>query len=92
MPVASTLVAEVAPARRRGLLVVILESFWAWGSILAALIAFLLIPRFGWQAGFIAGALPAFYAFVLRRSLPESPRFLLRSGRAAEAAVKDSPP
>ena len=87
LPVASTLVSELAPAHRRGLLVVFLESFWGWGSILAALIAFLLIPRFGWQAGFIAGALPAFYAFVLRRSLPESPRFLLRAGRVAEAAI-----
>jgi putative MFS transporter len=87
LPIASTLVAELAPAAQRGRLVVILESFWAWGSILAALIAFLLIPRFGWQAGFLAGALPAFYAFYLRRHLPESPRFLLRAGRAQEAAV-----
>jgi MFS transporter, putative metabolite:H+ symporter len=77
----------VAPARHRGFLVVILESFWGWGSILAALIAFLLIPRFGWQAAFLAGALPALYAFTLRRALPESPRFLLSAGRAAEATV-----
>lgn len=87
LPVASTLVAEWAPARQRGLLVIILESFWTWGSILAALIAFLLITRLGWQAGFLAGALPALYAFVLRRSLPESPRFLLQTGRLAEAAA-----
>jgi putative MFS transporter len=87
LPVASTLVSELAPARQRGFLVVILESFWGWGSILAALIAFLLIPRFGWQAGFLAGALPALYAFTLRRALPESPRFLLSVGRTAEAAV-----
>lgn len=87
LPVASTLIAELAPAAQRGRLVVILESFWGWGSILAALLAFLLIPRFGWQAGFLAGALPAFYAFYLRRHLPESPRFLLRAGRAQEAAA-----
>jgi putative MFS transporter len=87
VPVASTLVAELAPARQRGLLVVVLESFWAWGSILAALIGFVLIPRFGWQWGFFAGALPAIYVFVLRRSLPESPRFLLRAGRVSEATA-----
>lgn len=87
LPIASTLVAELAPARQRGFLVVILESFWGWGSILAALIGFLLIPRFGWQWGFFAGAIPALYAFVWRRSLPESPRYLLRVGRASEAAT-----
>ena len=87
LPVASTLVSEISPANRRGFMVVILESFWGWGAILAALIAFLLIPNFGWQWGFFAGALPALVAFLWRRSLPESPRYLLRAGRAQEAAA-----
>lgn len=85
LPVASTLVAEFAPAARRGWLVVLLESFWAWGSVLAALIGYLVIPSFGWQAAFLIGALPAFYVFILRRHVPESPRYLLARGRAAEA-------
>ena len=85
LPVASTLLAEFAPASRRGAMVVLLESFWAYGSVLAALIGYLVIPQFGWQAAFLIGALPALYVFVLRRAMPESPRFLVSKGRIAEA-------
>lgn len=85
LPVASTLVSEFAPARRRGMLVVLLESFWAYGSVLAALVGFLVIPNWGWRAALLLGALPALYVFVVRRSLPESPRFLASRGRHAEA-------
>ncbi len=85
LPVASTLVAEVAPVRQRGRMVVLLESFWAYGWILAALVGYLVIPEFGWRAAFAIGALPALYVLVLRRRLPESPRYLLRRGRCAEA-------
>lgn len=87
LPVASTMMAEFAPARRRGMMVVLLESFWAYGSVLAALIGFLVIPNWGWRAAFLIGAMPAFYVFVIRRSLPESPRFLAEQGRHAEAAA-----
>ncbi len=85
LPVASTLVSEFAPSSRRGMLVVLLESFWAYGSVLAALIGFLVIPNFGWRVAFLIGALPALYVFIVRRSIPESPRYLLSQGRAAEA-------
>lgn len=87
LPVASTLVSEFAPARKRGLILVLLESFWGYGAVLAALIGYLVIPRFGWQAAFLIGMLPALYIFVLRRALPESPRFLLSQGREAEAVA-----
>ncbi|MDP9353640.1 MAG: MFS transporter [Chloroflexota bacterium] len=86
LPVASTLVAEIAPARQRGRLIVLLESFWAYGWILAAIIGYLVIPSYGWRVAFLLGALPALYVLVLRRGLPESPRFLLRQGRYTEAA------
>ena len=85
LPVASTLVAEVAPSKQRGRMLVLLESFWAYGWILAALIGYLVIPEYGWRVAFLIGALPAFYVIILRRRLPESPRYLLRKGRHAEA-------
>lgn len=85
LPVASALVTEVAPAKQRGRTMVLLESFWAYGWILAALVGYLVIPGFGWRVAFLIGALPALYVLVLRRGLPESPRYLLRRGRYAEA-------
>lgn len=85
LPAASTLVSEFSPAKARGRMVVLLESFWAWGWIVAALIAYLLIPIYGWRIGFFLGGIPALYAAYLRRNIPESPRYLEQRGRFQEA-------
>jgi putative MFS transporter len=85
LPVASTLVSELSPSRYRGRLLTLLESFWAYGWVLAAVIAYFVIPRWGWRSAFFLGALPALYVFVLPRLIPESPRFLLGQGRIKEA-------
>ncbi|HZG59073.1 MAG TPA: MFS transporter [Anoxybacillus sp.] len=76
LPVASTLVSESVPAKERGKVVVLLESFWAGGWLLAALISYFVIPEYGWETALILGALPAFYALYLRWNLPDSPRFM----------------
>jgi putative MFS transporter len=85
LPVASTLMSEFSPAKRRGMLVVLLESFWAYGSVLAALIGFLVVPSWGWRVAFLIGALPALYVVIIRRRVPESPRFLVSQGKVKEA-------
>jgi MFS transporter, putative metabolite:H+ symporter len=87
LPVASTIVTEFAPAKHRGRLLVILESFWAFGWTAAAIVSYLIIPRFeeGWKIAFLIGFLPAFYVFFLRRSIPESPRYLAIAGKSEEA-------
>ncbi|OJU45042.1 MAG: hypothetical protein BGN98_08995 [Microbacterium sp. 69-7] len=87
LPVASTYVSEIAPARMRGRLIVILEAFWALGWTAAALIGFFVIPASadGWRWAFALGAIPAIYALIVRWSLPESPRWLARRGRHREA-------
>lgn len=87
LPVASTLVSELAPARIRGRVVVVLEAFWAVGWTLAALIGYLVVPASddGWRWALLLGAVPAVYAIVVRRGLPESVRFLERRGRYGEA-------
>ncbi|WP_328293009.1 MFS transporter [Kineococcus sp. NBC_00420] len=89
LPVASTLVSEFAPRRIRGRVVVALEAFWALGWTLAALVGYLLVPASedGWRWALALGALPAVYAVVVRRGLPESVRFLLSKGRTAEATA-----
>ncbi|MVP01160.1 MFS transporter [Paenibacillus lutrae] len=76
LPVASTLVSESMPVKQRGRAVVLLESFWAGGWILAALIAYFVIPYYGWKSAFIIGAVPALYALYLRRAIEDSPKFI----------------
>lgn len=76
LPVASTLVSESVPAHERGKVVVLLESFWAGGWLLAALISFFIIPVYGWQMALILGAMPALYAIYLRINLPDSQKFI----------------
>ena len=85
LPVAATLMSEYAPAHLRGRFIVLLESFWGLGWLVAACIAYLLIPAFGWQIAFVIGTLPALYVFLIRLHLPESIRYLLSHGRTEEA-------
>ncbi|QIB70775.1 MFS transporter [Aminipila butyrica] len=85
LPAASTLVSEFSPKNIRGRNVILLESFWAWGWILAALVAYLMIPVYGWRVAFWVGAVPALFAAYLRKAVPESPRYLEAAGRQQEA-------
>ncbi len=85
LPVVSTLVTEFVPPHRRGWLITFLTSFWTYGTILAYLIGFLVIPTYGWQVAFLLGAVPALFVFVLRRGIPESPRYYLVRGQLRKA-------
>jgi len=85
LPVVSTLVSEFAPRASRGRFIVLLESFWAYGTILAGVVALLVLPAYGWRVAFLVGALPALYVAYLRRALPESPRYLAEHGKVPEA-------
>ncbi len=85
LPAAAALVSEFSPTKIRGRNVIILESFWAWGWILASLVAYLLIPAYGWRMAFIVGGVPALFAAVLRKAVPESPRFLEMTGKHEQA-------
>jgi len=75
LPVASTLVSESVEAKERGRVVVLLESFWAAGWLIAALISYFVIPTWGWRVALLLTAIPAVYAIYLRWHLPDSPQF-----------------
>src|SRR6266542_52966 len=88
-----SMLAEYLPPQRRGRLLVFLDFWWPVGLLLATGLSFLFLGpnfnRFGdwsWRYLFLAAAFPAFLAFVVRRTLPESPYFLARQGRTREAA------
>lgn len=85
LPVAVTLMSEFSPTKDRGKMIVLLESAWAFGWLTASIIAYTLIPKYGWQIAFYLGAIPALYVFYLWRIVPESAMFLMNKGRAQEA-------
>ncbi|MDN7246620.1 MFS transporter [Planococcus shenhongbingii] len=91
LPVASTLVSESVPAHERGRVVVLLESFWAGGWLLAAIISYFVIPSFGWRVALLLTALPALYALYLRIKLPDSPQFSAKKDvlRSVSTNIKD---
>ncbi|MDX5931000.1 MFS transporter [Acidiphilium acidophilum] len=82
---------ELVPARRRGFTdLVINGSYWigaALGALgaVAALDPAIVPVAYGWRAAFIIGGLIAFIALLLRRFIPESPRWLMTHGQPAEA-------
>ena len=88
-PVVTALMGEFIPARDRGKVQGLINTFWAVGWLSAAALAYFIIPGIqdGWRWAFVAGALPALYIWVIRRNLPESPRWLALHGRDQEAAA-----
>ena len=85
LPVDYSIFAEYLPTRKRGRYLVLLEAFWALGAILAAGLAWLIVPRLGWRALLAVSALPGLIIFFIRRHIPESPRYLLVNGKPEEA-------
>lgn len=87
LPVASTLVQELAPKKTRGKIIVLLESFWAVGCMMAVVMAFGVAPRIGWRETFLISCAPVIYAIVIRLCIPESPKWLASVGRYDEAVA-----
>ena len=67
----SVLVAETWPAAHRGKAIGLMQSAWAVGYLLAAVLAAVMLPRWGWRALFLAGVLPALATLWIRRNIPE---------------------
>ncbi|WP_418135783.1 MFS transporter [Agrobacterium sp. El2ro-1b] len=88
LPVDYAMMAEFLPAKNRGRWLVFLEGFWAVGTLIVALAAWgasLAGVADAWRYIFAVTAFPAVLGLGLRFLVPESPLYLLRTGRSEEA-------
>jgi len=72
----SVLVAESWPAAHRGKAIGLMQSGWALGYILAALLTSAVLPAHGWRVLFALGLLPALLVVWIRRRVPEPAGFV----------------
>jgi sugar porter (SP) family MFS transporter len=80
-------IAEVSPARIRGALVSVNQMAIVTGILLAYFVswAFAGVGPSNWRWMYGMGALPSVVFFLLLLRVPESPRWLVKKGREAEA-------
>lgn len=74
----ATLVSETWPEKHRGKAMGIMQSCWAIGYGIAAIVVAIVLPRFGWRAVFFIGVLPALFTLWIRRSVKEPEMWLKR--------------
>jgi MFS family permease len=71
----SVLVAETWPERHRAKGLGLMQSGWAIGYMIAAVLAAVVLPNYGWRTLFVLGLAPAAFTVWIRRSIPESPQW-----------------
>ena len=79
--------------KRRGFIYSIVQGGWPLGTLLAAAFAAAFLPLVGWRGCFLIATFPALLVILVRRTLKETPQFvlqdrvrkLLKEGRATEA-------
>ena len=74
----AALVSETWPARHRGKALGLMQSAWAIGYGLAAVVTMIVLPRWGWRVVFFLGVLPACLTLWIRRHVKE-PELWLRN-------------
>jgi MFS family permease len=89
-PISSSYVSEIAPARVRSRLLVATFSFQAVGQLLGVVVGLAILhldPTFtAWRWMLAFGVVPALVIVWMRRTVPESPKWLAASGQLDEAA------
>lgn len=86
IPVDYALVGEFTPRKHRGRVLTAMDGWWPIGAGLCGVVSAILIAAFGdWRYLMLVMVLPALLVFWVRRSVPESPLYLVQRGRTAEA-------
>jgi MFS family permease len=86
----AALVAETWSTEHRGKALGIMQSTWAIGGMLAAGVAWAILPRWGWRGVFFVGVLPALMALWIQKRVPE-PEIWEQRGNPADANARSVP-
>ncbi|GAA0185373.1 secondary carrier transporter [Lithospermum erythrorhizon] len=86
-PVLASWFLEFIPGAYRGTWMVVYSGFWTLGTVLEALLAWIVMPRLGWRWLLTLSALPSTVLLIFYSYTPESPRYLCLNGRTAEALI-----
>jgi MFS family permease len=88
----AVLVAESWPAEHRAKAIGVMQSGWALGYMLAAVVTAIVLPRFGWRWLFLAGLLPAFLTLWIQRKVKEPAIWLERKKPSVSIFALFRPP
>jgi MFS family permease len=83
----AALIAETWRAEHRGKALGLMQSAYAIGEAIAALVVALVLPHFGWRPVFFVGVLPAFLVFWIQRRVPEPELWKQRAARKEKVSL-----
>src|SRR5216684_5269555 len=86
---AAALIAETWRAEHRAKALGLMQSAYAIGEAIAALVVALVLPHFGWRAVFFVGVLPALLVFWIQSSVPEPALWTARASKPERTPLKD---
>jgi putative MFS transporter len=80
---------EFIQSRLRGRFIGSLSGFFSFGFVFAAMLGYFVVPSFsqGWRIAQVITFVPIVMLLWWRRSLPESPRWLMLHGRSKDAEM-----
>ncbi|HEY2548727.1 MAG TPA: MFS transporter [Candidatus Acidoferrum sp.] len=84
----AALIAETWRAEHRGKALGFMQSAYAIGEAIAALVVALILPHFGWRPVFFVGVLPAFLVFWIQGRVPEPELWKQRAARKEKAPFR----
>ena len=84
----ATLVAESWPAQHRGKAIALMQSGWAIGYMLAAILSAQILPEYGWRPLFLLGTVPALLTIFVRLGVTE-PQIYLDQKAAGHGTLRD---
>src|SRR6267143_419309 len=84
----AALIAETWRAEHRGKALGLMQSAYAIGEAIAALVVFIVFPRYGWRAVFFVGVLPALLVLWIRRGVEEPAIWKARSKSPQTAVLR----